>query len=112
MKKKDEVSIYKKSSITLNPTSDSNMSVCVKSPGMRPVIYENIGSQSLNIQNETFENDREYIVDRINIGEDLDNNIPQGEIEFASGSVKLTGKVCIGKNVKIQKGVEFKVSKQ
>ena len=110
--KKDEVSIYKKSSITLNPTSDSNISVCVKSPGMRPVIYENIGSQSLNIQNETFENDREYVVDRINIGEDLDDNIPQGEIEFASGSVKLTGKVCIGKNVKIQKGVEFKVSKQ
>lgn len=106
----DEVSIYKQSSITLVPTSSSNLSVCIKAPGMRPVVYENIGSQSLHVQNETFENDREYNVNHIMIGEDLDEYIPHGKVEFTSGSVKLNGEVQIGRNVEIQKGVEFKIT--
>lgn len=104
----DALMVYNQSSVNIN--ADSNLSVCIKGKGMRPVIYMANSDGTLNIQNETLGASREYTVDKIKIGSDIDDTTLPGTVSFTKGLYRLNGTVYISGEVEIDKGVEFSIS--
>lgn len=100
--------VYNQSSVNIK--TDSNLSVCIKGKGMRPVIYMANSDGTLKIQNETLEASREYTVDNIKIGSDIDDNTLPGKVTFTKGSYRFNGTVDIYGEAEIDKGVEFSIS--
>ena len=100
--------VYNQSSVNIK--TDSNLSVCIKGKGMRPVIYMANSDGTLKIQNETLGASREYTVDKIKIGSDIDDTTLPGTVSFTKGLYRLNGTVDISGEVEIDKGVEFSIS--
>lgn len=108
----DGISIYKIYSNTQSATetfSNHPLSVCITKQGYIPKIY-NI-SPTIYIQNETINEDVEYIAGQIVVGSNVTNTIPTGDVIINNCNVILKGnEVTIDSNTEVNLGATLEVN--
>lgn len=104
--------IGKKYSNTQSATetfSNHPLSVCITKQGYIPKIY-NI-SPTIYIQNETINEDVEYIAGQIVVGSNVTNTIPTGDVIINNCNVILKGnEVTIDSNTEVNLGATLEVN--